>query len=77
MEKWKNFIFFEDLKEALFWNRDFLVQEKKFYLALNQEFERNSVSLLKFYSFGIRKKENSKEALLLKMNQEFERNSFY
>ena len=73
MEKWKNFIFFEDLKEALFWNRDFLVQEKKFYLALNQEFERNSVSLLKFYSFGI----NSKEAIFLKMNQEFERNFFY
>ena len=42
-------------------------------LKMNQEFERNSVSLLKFYSFGI----NSKEALLLKMNQEFERDSFY
>lgn len=41
MEKWKNFISFEDLKETLFWNRDFLVQEKKFYLALNQEFEKN------------------------------------
>ena len=67
MEKWKNFISFEDSKEILF------SRARKKVLPCFESRIRKKFFLLKFYSFGI----NSKEALFLKVNQEFERNSFY